>query len=74
MLCSHAFKHLKYCMFIVNKYTFLLTEIAFCMILEFFNVQAFDPLIPPTSKGHFSSLISNFESPYYDFIIPLFHN
>ena len=36
-------------------------EIAFCTIIEFFNVQAFDPS-PLTSKEHFLSPISNFES------------
>ena len=29
-------------------------EIAFCTIIEFFNVQAFDPL-PPNVQGTFSA-------------------
>ena len=36
-------------------------EIACCMIIDFFNVQAFDPL-PLMFKGRFPSPISNFES------------
>ena len=78
LCCYITFKNQKYRMLIVNLRSFECLvwvlcriwkwqhirkrEIAFCTIVEFFNVPAFD-LLPLTSKGRFPSPISNFESP-----------